>query len=68
MSHTTPLNDGDAVPNVIFKCRVRDNSIGGENPFTWKDVSSADLFAGKRAVVFSLPGGKLQRIDAFIAC
>ena len=50
------LKEGDAVPNVIFKARVRDEKIGGPNPFTWKDVSSADLFKGKRAVVFSLPG------------
>ena len=57
MSYTTPLTDGATIPNVVFKCRVRDESIGGENPFTWKDVSSADLFAGKRSVVFSLPGG-----------
>eukprot|EP01041_Mallomonas_annulata_P010257 gene10257-21400_t len=48
--------EGDSVPNVVFKCRVRDESIPGDNPFTWKDVTSADLFKGKRAVVFSLPG------------
>jgi thioredoxin-dependent peroxiredoxin len=59
-SYTTPLNDGDAIPSVVFKCRVRDESIGGENPFTWKDVTSSDLFAGKRTVVFSLPGGSIS--------
>ena len=47
---------GDAVPEVVFKARVRDDSIGGDNPFTWKDVSTSDLFKGKRVVVFSLPG------------
>ena len=52
------LKEGDAVPEVVFKARVRDESIGGSNPFTWKDVTSSDLFKGKRAVVFSLPGGK----------
>jgi hypothetical protein len=51
------LKEGDPVPNVVFKARVRDESIGGSNPFTWKDVSSSDLFKGKRAVVFALPGG-----------
>jgi len=30
--------------------------IGGDNPFDWKDVTSADLFKGKRVVIFSLPG------------
>jgi len=44
------------VPNVTFKTRVRDESIGGENPFRWQDVTSADIFSGKRIVVFSLPG------------
>lgn len=48
--------DGDAVPKVTFKARVRDESIPGPNPFTWKDVTSEALFKGKRAVVFSLPG------------
>jgi hypothetical protein len=49
--------EGDLIPNVVFKARVRDEKIGGSNPFTWKDVSTADLFKGKRAVVFALPGG-----------
>ena len=53
------LKEGDAVPNVVFKARVRDEKIGGTNPFTWKDVSTSDLFKGKRAVLFSLPGGGL---------
>jgi thioredoxin-dependent peroxiredoxin len=44
------------VPDVTFKTRVRDESVGGENPFRWQDVTTKDLFAGKRVVVFSLPG------------
>ena len=48
--------EGDLVPEVTFKARVRDESIPGPNPFTWKDVKSSDLFKGKRAVVFALPG------------
>merc|ERR1712205_31715 len=51
-----PAKEGDVVPDVIFKARVRDEKIGGDNPFTWKDVSTADLFKGKRVVIFSLPG------------
>ena len=42
---------------MVFKARVRDEKIGGENPFTWKDVTSEDLFKGKRVVIFALPGG-----------
>ena len=44
------------VPEVIFHTRVRDESIEGPNPYRWQDVTTADLFAGKRVVVFSLPG------------
>ena len=44
------------VPNVVFKTRVRNEALGGPNPFEWKDVSSDDLFKGKNVVVFSLPG------------
>jgi peroxiredoxin len=46
----------ETVPDVLFKTRVRDESIGGPNPFRWQDRTTADLFAGKRVVVFSLPG------------
>ena len=43
-------------PDVIFKTRVRDESVEGPNPFRWQDVSSKDIFNGKRVVVFALPG------------
>jgi peroxiredoxin len=48
--------DGSVVPSMTFKARIRDEKIGGDNPFTWKDVTSDELFKGKRAVVFALPG------------
>jgi len=44
------------VPNVVFKTRVRDESIGGDNPFRWQDVSTDDIFKGKKIVIFGLPG------------
>lgn len=44
------------VPDVTFKTRVRDESIGGENPFRWQDVSTKEIFGGKKVVVFGLPG------------
>lgn len=46
------------VPNVTFKTRVRDESIQGivQNPYRWEDVTTDDYFAGKRVIVFSLPG------------
>jgi len=47
---------GVRVPDVTFKTRVRDESVGGPNPFRWQDRTTADYFAGKRVVLFSLPG------------
>lgn len=44
------------VPQVVFKTRIRNEALEGPNPFEWKDVSTDDLFKGKRVVVFSLPG------------
>lgn len=44
------------VPHVIFKTRVRDESIGGDNPYKWQDVSTDEFFKNKKIVVFSLPG------------
>ena len=50
------MKTGVHAPDITFKCRVRDESIGGDNPFRWEDKTTADFFAGKRVVVFSLPG------------
>ncbi len=47
---------GQQLPDIVFKTRVRDESIGGPNPFRWQDMSTADFFKGKRVAVFSLPG------------
>lgn len=44
------------VPNVTFKTRVRNNAIEGDNPFEWKDLTTSEIFDGKRVVVFALPG------------
>ena len=44
------------LPDVIFKTRVHDPAVEGPNPYRWQDVTTADLFGGKRVVVFSLPG------------
>ena len=47
------------IPQVTFRTRTGDNqslgggcAIGGE----WKDITSGDLFKGKKIVLFSLPG------------
>jgi thioredoxin-dependent peroxiredoxin len=46
----------ERVPDVVFKTRVRDESVPGPNPYRWQDLTTADIFAGKRVIVFSLPG------------
>jgi alkyl hydroperoxide reductase subunit AhpC len=56
---------GRRVPNVTFKTRVRDDSIGGPNPFRWQDVNTADYFAGKRVILFSLPGAFTPTCSTF---
>lgn len=48
--------EGRKLPDVVFKTRVRDESIGGSNPFRWQDKTTAEYFAGNRIAVFSLPG------------
>ena len=42
-----PNHEGRKVPAVVFHTRSGD---------AWVDVSTDELFAGKRVVVFSLPG------------
>ncbi len=42
-----PNKEGQAVPSVVWPCRKDDD---------WVNVSSDDIFKGKKVVVFSLPG------------
>jgi peroxiredoxin len=44
------------VPSTVFKTRVRNEALGGPNPFEWKDLTTDDVFKGKNVVLFSLPG------------
>ena len=44
------------VPDVVFKTRVRDESVPGPNPYRWEDVTSQEIFGGKKVVLFALPG------------
>jgi peroxiredoxin len=50
------MKAGVSLPKVTFKTRVRDEAVGGSNPFRWQDMSTDDYFAGKRVILFSLPG------------
>lgn len=44
------------IPDVTLKTRIRDETVEGPNPFRWQDMKVREAFAGKRVVVFSLPG------------
>jgi peroxiredoxin len=46
----------ETVPDVVFKTRVRDESVEGSNPYRWQDTTTKEIFGGKKVVVFSLPG------------
>jgi peroxiredoxin len=69
----------NSVPQVTFHIRVRNEALGGPNPFEWKDLSSDEVFRGKRIVLFAVPGaftpacsdshlpGYERRYDEFLA-
>lgn len=50
------LQEGDRLPPVTLKTRVR--VIGAESgkDFVWKQITTEDLFKGKRIALFSIPG------------
>ena len=50
------MHTGARLPDVTFHTRVRDEAVGGPNPYRWQDVTTQDLFGGRRAVLIGLPG------------
>ena len=58
--------EGKKAPNVVLKTRVRlpakalaqagDEKVKGPNLYRWQEVGTADIFAGKKIVLFALPG------------
>ena len=44
------------VPDAVFHTRIRNDSLQGPNPFEWKQVTTDDVFKGKKVVLFALPG------------
>lgn len=67
------------VPDALFRTRLRNPALPGPNPYEWRDVTTAEIFAGKRIVLFAVPGaftpacsethlpGFEQHYDAFTA-
>jgi peroxiredoxin len=56
MSTTPTVSMKATIPNVTFKTRIRNEALEGDNPFEWKDLTTAEIFDNKKVVVFSLPG------------
>jgi peroxiredoxin len=44
------------VPDTVFHTRVRNEALGGPNPFEWKILTTDDVFKGQKVVLFALPG------------
>ena len=61
---TTSL-EGQRVPSVIFKTRVPDETATAAGQFRWQDVAADELFAGKRVVLFALPGAFTPTCSSF---
>ena len=51
----TPMHP-QTVPHTVFNVRVRNDALGGANPFEWAQLTSADVFAGCKVVLFAVPG------------
>ena len=45
------MNRLDRVPDVTFHTRVRDESVEGPNPFRWQEVTTEEIFGGRKVVV-----------------
>lgn len=68
------MKEGIQIPYTTFHYRIRtdgkpitfvDTTNGGENPFDWKEVTTEDIFANKRIMLFSLPGAFTPTCSTF---
>ncbi len=56
---------GKTLPNVVFKTRIKDNSIQGDNPYKWQNFNTEDFFLNKKVIIFSLPGAFTPTCSTF---
>ena len=56
MKNSGVIEVGTKIPALSFQTRVLDENSKEANPYVWQEVTTNDLFADKRVVLFSLPG------------
>ena len=56
MKNSGVIEVGTKIPTLSFQTRVLDENSKEANPYVWQEVTTNDLFADKRVVLFSLPG------------
>lgn len=53
------------IPNVLHQLRVRDESIGGDNPFRWEEKTTHEIVGRGKSIIFSLPGAFTPTCSTF---
>ena len=46
----------NAVPDMVFKTRIRDKTIDRDNPYRWKNKTSDEYFNNCKVILFSFLG------------
>lgn len=53
------------IPNVVHQLRVRDESIGGDNPYRWEQKTTHEIVGRGKNIIFSLPGAFTPTCSTF---
>jgi peroxiredoxin len=50
------IKEGDKIPAMVFRVRVKLEDAESDCQYDFKNISTEDLFKGKRIILFSIPG------------
>jgi peroxiredoxin len=53
---TPQIKEGDKIPSMVFRVRVKLEDAESDCQYGFKSISTEDLFKGKRIILFSIPG------------